>query len=240
VLLLGAALAAGAIDLLERPPAPRPPDSGHRPGRGIETHLGLDARQTSRPPHPQRERGARGRRPAIRWRNSRAIGEPANGRLVRGVLLPPAGEHFFTWDPVLRRRPNRAWRRWGTDDLVRLTLRVIGAFAEAHPAAPRVGIGDLSRRHGGDFGPRFGYVGHATHQNGLDADIYYPRIDRRERAPDVPADVDLRLAQDLLDRFVRAGAVVVYVGPNLPLHGPPGVVVPAALHDDHLHVRIAG
>ena len=44
-------------------------------------------------------------------------------------------------------------------------------------------VGDLSRRHGGDFGPRFGYIGHASHQNGLDVDVYYPRADGRELAP---------------------------------------------------------
>jgi murein endopeptidase len=141
---------------------------------------------------------------------------------------------------VLRRQPNRAWRRWGTDELVRVTLKVIRAFARAHPGAPRVGIGDLSRPHGGDFGPRFGYIGHATHQNGLDVDVYYPRLDRRERPPEAPAEVDVRLAQDLVNRFLRAGAVLVYVGPNLPLYGPPGVVVPIPLHDNHLHVRISG
>src|SRR5918999_4298050 len=52
--------------------------------------------------------------PEIRWRNSVALGTPAAGRLVRGVLMPRAGRTFFTWDPVLRRAPNRAWRRWGT------------------------------------------------------------------------------------------------------------------------------
>ena len=39
--------------------------------------------------------------------------------------------------------------------------------------------------------------------------------------------------------FVAAGATTVYVGPNLPLAGPPGVVTPLANHDNHLHARIA-
>ena len=187
-----------------------------------------------------RERPAPAPPPAVRWRDSVAVGDPDNGRLVRGVLFPRGGPQFFTWDPVRKRRPSRAWRRWGTDDLVRVTLRVIRAYARAHPGAPRVGVGDLSRPRGGDFGPRFGYIGHATHQNGLDVDIYYPRLDRRERPPDSPADIDLALAQDLLDRFLRAGAVLVYVGPSLPLRGPPDRVVPLPLHDNHLHVRIPG
>ena len=39
--------------------------------------------------------------------------------------------------------------------------------------------------------------------------------------------------------FVDAGAVTIYVGPNLPLTGPPGVVTPLVNHDNHMHVRIA-
>src|SRR5215204_4746793 len=176
----------------------------------------------------------------IRWRRSVAVGLPEAGSLERGVLLPPDGVHYFTWDPIRTRQPNRASRRWGTDDLVRTTLRVIRAYAAAHPGAPRVGIGDLSRRHGGDFGPQFGGIGHATHQNGLDIDVYYPLLSEAERSPLSVDEVDLRLAQDLVDRFVRAGAVRVYVGPNTGLTGPPGVVQAIPNHDNHLHVRIAG
>ena len=61
---------------------------------------------------------------------------------------------------------------------------------------------------------RFGGLGHASHQNGLDADIYYPRMDGQERRPYKPSQVDVDLAQDLVDRFVAAGARVVYVGPS--------------------------
>jgi murein endopeptidase len=171
---------------------------------------------------------------AIRWQSSRALGSPTAGRLVRGVQLPPGGPTFFTWDPLLHRQPDRAWRRWGTDGLVRLVLRVVATYAARHPRAPRVGIGDLSKPHGGWFGPR-----HASHQNGLDVDLYYPRLDRRERPPRSAAQVDLRLAQDLVDRFLAAGATVIYVGPNTPLRGPPSIVQPLWNHDNHLHVRIA-
>ena len=175
----------------------------------------------------------------IEWKRSLAIGTPAAGRLVRGVRLPAEGEHFFTWDPVKRRSPNRGWRRYGTDTLVRLVLRIAREYGEAHPAAPRMAVGDLSRPRGGDFGPQFGYIGHASHQNGLDVDVYYPRADGRERAPRDAAEIDPRLSQDLLDRFVAAGAITVFVGPNTGLTGPPGVVAPLVNHDNHLHIRIA-
>jgi len=174
----------------------------------------------------------------IEWKRSLALGSPASGRLVRGVLLPAQGRHFFTWDPVRRRSPNRAWRRWGTDRLVRLMLRIARRYRAAHPNAARMAVGDLSRPHGSDFGPRFGYIGHASHQNGLDVDVYYPRADGRERAPRFASEIDRRLSQDLVDRFVLGGAVAIFVGPNTGLTGPPGVVAPLVNHDNHLHVRI--
>jgi len=171
--------------------------------------------------------------PLVQWRRSVSLGEPAGGRLVRGVELPAEGEHFFSWDPLLHRVPNRAGRRWGSDRLVRLLLRIVAEYAAAHPEAPRVGVGDLSRRRGGPFGPV-----HATHQNGLDADVYYPRRDGAERPPLRVSQIDRRLAQDLVDRFVDAGVDLVYVGPNTGFRGPRGVVQVLWNHDNHLHVRI--
>jgi hypothetical protein len=170
--------------------------------------------------------------PTIRWRESRAVGLPHVGSLVAGVRLPQEGPDWVTWDPVRDRVPNRAGRLYGTDELVRMTLDVIAAYRLAHPNAPRVVVGDLSRRGGGEIDE------HASHENGLDLDVYYPRKDGRERPPTSVSQVDVPLAQDLLDRFVAAGASVVFVGYSLPLHGQPGVVVPYANHDNHLHVRI--
>jgi murein endopeptidase len=176
--------------------------------------------------------------PRIAWHHSVALGSPAAGRLEHGVRLPASGPAFFTWDPVKRRSPNRPWRRWGTDRLVRIVLNVARDHRAAHPQAPRMAVGDLSRRHGGDFGPRFGYIGHASHQNGLDVDVYYPRADGRERAPRDASQIGRRLSQELVDRFLAAGAATIFVGPNTRLIGPPGVVVPLTNHDNHLHVRL--
>jgi hypothetical protein len=176
--------------------------------------------------------------PSIVWRHSRSLGLPWAGRLHRGVRLPAQGLTFFTWDPVRKRAPNRGWRRFGTARLVETVLRVLDDFAAAHPEAPRIGVGDLSRPGGGDFGPRYGLPGHASHQNGLDVDVYFPRRDGRERPPARPEQIDRRLAQDLVDGFVRAGASRVFVGPRTRLTGPPAVVQVLAHHDNHLHVRL--
>jgi protein MpaA len=163
---------------------------------------------------------------------------PWDGRLVRGVQLPAEGEHYFTWDPVKKRSPNRPWRRWGNDRLLRMLLRVLDEYSTAHPEAPRVGIGDLSRPRGGVFDERFGGRGHASHQNGLDVDVYYPRRDGQELRAARPAQVERVLSQDLVERFVRAGAVKVFVGPRVGLRGPRRKVEQLIYHDDHMHVRI--
>jgi len=176
--------------------------------------------------------------PVIAYRESSPVGVWWAGKLRRGVQLPAEGPDWFTWDPVRKRIPNRGWRRWGTDRLVRTVLEVIEDYRLDNALAPRVGIGDLSRRHGGEFGAHFGGLGHASHQNGLDADIYYPRWDGQERRPFKPSQVDRDLAQDLVDRFVAAGARAIYVGQSLDLTGPRKVVVPLVHHDDHLHVRL--
>ena len=175
--------------------------------------------------------------PPIAWRHSRAVGKPYAGRLVDGVQLPAAGRDFWTYDWGTRLSPNRPWRRWGTDRLVATLLRVLGEYRAANPAAPRVGVADLSRPHGGHFGEEFGGLGHASHQNGLDADILYPRKDDTEQRAVKPSQVDRKLAQELVDRFVRAGARTILVGPSLKLRGRG--VQPWPHHDDHLHLRLS-
>ena len=120
-----------------------------------------------------------------------------------------------------------------------IVLRVVREYRHAHPWARPLLIGDLSRTHGGDFGAQFGALGHASHQNGLDVDVYYPRRDGYLRPPARPRQIDHALAQDILDRFLRAGATTIFVGPHTRLRGPRKIVVPLIHHDNHMHVRIA-
>jgi murein endopeptidase len=169
---------------------------------------------------------------------SRAKGTPQHGRLIGGVQLPDQGTDFFTWDSLLGVSPNRPWRRWGTGRLIALTLRIAREYRLANPGAPRIGIEDISRPHGGDFGPRFGGLGHASHQNGLDIDIAYPRRDRLELGITSVQQIDRTLAQDLIDRFVAAGAEYVFVGPHTRLDTSGPVLQKLVAHDDHFHVRI--
>lgn len=166
-----------------------------------------------------------------------SLGTPQRGALVRGVQLPPEGTDFFTWDFPLKQAPNRPWRRWGAGRTIAVVLSVIAEYRAAHPGAGRVGIADLSRTHGGDFGKRYGGLGHASHQNGIDVDILYPRRDLQELVPSKVAQIDRPLAQDLVERFIAAGAEFVFVGPRTKLSGPKKVVQTLVFHDDHMHVR---
>jgi murein endopeptidase len=142
-----------------------------------------------------------------------------------------------TWDPALRRRPNRHWRRWGHARVVAAVERVARARIQDRPGAPRLVIGDISRPRGGDFGARWGLPGHASHQSGLDVDVYYPRRDGLLEPPETPAQVDREEAQRLVDAFLAEDAALVFTGPSLGLRGPAGRVQALAHHDNHLHVR---
>ena len=168
-----------------------------------------------------------------------AAGAPNDGSIVNALQLPETGPDWVTWDAVQNRSPNRPDRRWGTDRLLAFLLAVLRDYRQSNPDAPPVLVGDLSRPFGGPFGSDYGGLGHASHQNGLDVDVIYPRADRRLLPPGSVADVDRVLAQDLVSRFVASGAQFAFVGLKVGLGGPPAVVQAIAHHDDHVHVRIA-
>ncbi len=149
------------------------------------------------------------------------------------------GPTFTTWDPGLKVPLSRSWRRWGTDTLIRNVLCVLDQYRIARPEATRVLVGDLSLPTGGPFGREYGGLGHSSHQNGLDVDIYYPRKDRQETAATSVNEIDRALSQELVNRFVALGAIKIFVGRNTKITGPPEVITYAAKHDDHLHVRFA-
>ena len=167
----------------------------------------------------------------VDWHSATSIGLPYSGRLVGGTDLPFAGADWVTWNPNTDSVPNLRHRLYGNERTIRAILTVVGGYRNAHPDAPRVVIGDISLRDGGRMDQ------HVSHQNGLDVDVYYPRLDRYLSAPITTSQVDRGLAQDLLDRFVSAGAQVVFVGFGTGLRGPSGVVVPYPNHENHMHVR---
>jgi murein endopeptidase len=169
----------------------------------------------------------------VHWHGATSVGLPYSGHLIGGTQLPLSGPDWVTWDPITDSSPNLSTRLYGTPYTIRTLLSVIADYRAAHPNAPRVVVGDISRRGGGPLDD------HVSHQSGLDVDVYYPRRDRQLRAPVLVSQIDHWLAQDLLDRFVRAGAQMIFVGYDTGLHGPSGVVIPYPNHDNHMHVRFA-
>jgi murein endopeptidase len=167
----------------------------------------------------------------VKWHHATSVGLQYGGRLIDGTQLPQEGPNWVTWDPAIDSSPNLPGRLYGHERTIRAILSVLSGYHAAHPDAPRVVVGDISFRNGGRMDE------HVSHQNGLDVDIYYPRLDRRTTAPTSPHEVNRRLAQDLLDRFVAAGAKIVFVGYSTGLRGESGVVVPYPNHENHMHVR---
>ncbi len=170
--------------------------------------------------------------PPVVWRHATSTGVPWSGGLINGTQFPIAGPNWVTWNPVTDSVPNAPERLYGNERTIRILIEVIDAYRAANPGAPQVVVGDISREGGGGF-----FDEHLSHQNGLDVDVYYPRLDGVLADPGSPDRIDHQLAQDLVDRFVAAGAQMVLVGPSTGLTGPGGVVIPYANHDNHMHVR---
>jgi hypothetical protein len=169
---------------------------------------------------------------SIRWNRASSVGLPYRGRLIDGTQLPVSGPDWITWNPVTDSAPNAPNRLYGNERTIRAVLSVTQAYRAAHPDAPRVVVGDISRDGGGPMTDE-----HVSHQNGLDVDVYFPRLDRQLHAARARGQVDWRLAQDLVDRFVAAGAEMIFVGYSSGLRGPSGIVVPYSGHEYHMHVR---
>jgi hypothetical protein len=168
----------------------------------------------------------------------RSLGTWSNGRLRCGRALAGATDTWTTWDWSLKRRPNRRWRRFGNDRTIQAIERVAGDVAAAHPGR-RLLVADVSRTHGGSFDRRFGSVGHATHQNGLDVDVVYPRHDGREKPAARPSQVDLRLSREIVRRFAEEGAALELVGcaRNYASGSRRARRFCNGEHEDHVHVR---
>ncbi|MCY0093069.1 penicillin-insensitive murein endopeptidase [Hoeflea sp. J2-29] len=94
------------------------------------------------------------------------IGFYSKGCLAGGIAIPNDGA---TWQAM---RPSRN-RRWGHPDLVALVER-LSREAAAQDGWPGLLIGDISQPRGGPM-----LSGHASHQVGLDADVWLTPMPNR-------------------------------------------------------------
>jgi penicillin-insensitive murein endopeptidase len=102
---------------------------------------------------------------------ARAIGSYARGCLANAVALPVDGD---TWQ-VMRLNRNRMW---GHPDLI----SYLESLAKAAPRVanwPGLLVGDISQARGGPM-----LTGHASHQIGLDADIWLTPMPRQRLSRD--------------------------------------------------------
>jgi penicillin-insensitive murein endopeptidase len=99
--------------------------------------------------------------------SARAIGSYAKGCVAGAVALPVDGENW----QVMRLSRNR---NWGHPELIRFLERLAKRVPEIN-GWPGLLVGDISQARGGPM-----LTGHASHQIGLDADIWLtPMPDRR-------------------------------------------------------------
>jgi len=108
-----------------------------------------------------------GRRATPAAMQSKTIGFYAKGCLAGAVALPINGD---TWQ-VMRLSRNR---NWGHPDLINFLER-LSATAAKVAGWPGLLVGDMSQPRGGPM-----LTGHASHQVGLDADIWLSPMPNRE------------------------------------------------------------
>jgi penicillin-insensitive murein endopeptidase len=95
------------------------------------------------------------------------IGSHRRGKIKNAFELPAQTES------LVRLFPDK-YSGWGSFEMIMMIQNTAVAIKNLYPHSERVRVGDISRRHGGRLSR------HASHQNGLDADIIYFRSDSVE------------------------------------------------------------
>jgi penicillin-insensitive murein endopeptidase len=182
----------------------------------------------------------------------RPIGFYSRGCMAGGVQLPPDGPYW----QAMRLSRNR---QWGQPVLIDY-LEKLGRDAARQDGWPGLLVGDMSQPRGGPMA-----TGHASHQTGLDVDIWLVpmparRLTAQERedmsavsiAEPGPHEVHAERWTPTLGRFIRRAALDprverIFVAPGIKkkLCETAGSdrawlrrVRPYYGHDDHLHVRL--
>lgn len=99
-----------------------------------------------------------------------SIGFYADGSLKNADPLPLEGEGFVK---IVRPRQ----RKFGSYDLVYVLTQSAKSLQEKYPSKDRIQVADMSQERGGAI------TRHASHQNGLDADVAFLRKNGTEQDP---------------------------------------------------------
>lgn len=135
--------------------------------------------------------------------------------------LPASGTGYYSYTS-----PDK---RYGTAATISAIQSIASAWNRANASGPRLGIGNISKRGGGEFPP------HSTHREGLNVDIRPVRNDRGEsRVKYTDRSYSRSLTQELVN-LIYANPVL---GVSSILFNDSSVqrVKPYEGHDDHLHV----
>ena len=81
-------------------------------------------------------------------------------------------------------------RGYATYDLTQVVMMAAAQLHHDYPGGERIQIGDVCAKNGGKLAL------HASHQNGLDADIVYPRLNHHEQDPQSIAGYDETFVQN--------------------------------------------
>ena len=153
-------------------------------------------------------------------------------------------------------------RGYATYDMTQVVAIAASQLAHDYPGGERVQIGDVCAQKGGQL------AHHASHQNGLDADIAYMRVNHREQNPQVITGFDElfvkngkitenfdeervwdfvkaihdtgRLVRIFMDPVIKA-TLCEYADKIGETESQTDVlrrIRPLALHQDHMHIRI--
>ncbi|MGE3263436.1 MAG: penicillin-insensitive murein endopeptidase [Bacteriovoracia bacterium] len=137
-----------------------------------------------------------------------ARGFYSNGKILHDSHLAWSGTGFTK---ILRPRN----RRYGSKDLLYVITESAKSLKRLRPSRDRIQVGDMSKKGGGTAD------GHASHQNGLDADIAFLRLNQTEQDPNstdgysesfvkdgrVTANFDVSRNWELAKLFVNSGRV---------------------------------
>lgn len=153
-------------------------------------------------------------------------------------------------------------RGYATYDMTQVVGIAASQLSHDYPDGERIQIGDVCAEHGGQL------AHHASHQNGLDADIAYMRVNHREQDPQVITGFDElfvkngkitenfdqervwdfvkalhgtgRLVRIFMDPVIKATlcAYADSIGETEAQTDVLRRIRPLALHQDHMHVRI--
>jgi penicillin-insensitive murein endopeptidase len=194
-----------------------------------------------RPPTPSKNPWSQVRGPAPAPQGAQVIGTPTAGCLTGALMLPIKGAGFRLARPERR-------RNFGHPELVRL-IRSLGAELAASREPPLF-IGDLSQARGGPT-----LSAHASHQTGLDADIYFWRkkgltgpppsmVDKAKlEVSNTFGDAQIRVLKRMaenerVDRILVHFAIKKALCSRVPSEGWIGKIRPWFGHDHHFHLRL--